>query len=386
MPMLIKKDGRREAYDRYKVVAGMKKACEKRPVSMTQIDEFVDSLERELQDMGEREVPTRWIGEKMMEGLAKLDPSLADRAEQTQVLFDGLSELARDLRGYIDGIEFNPKRLDRVEERLNLINNLKRKYGESIEKILEFALEARRELETISQAGERIEELQSQEVDLLAKLGIQGEALSEMRRSAAKKLEAELVAELADLRMPEAKFRVDFQRRPDPEGVPVQSGERLAFDATGLERVEFLIAPNPGEGFKPLVKIASGGETSRLMLTIKNVLARADHIPTLIFDEIDQGIGGRVGTVVGQKLWRLARLHQVMCITHLPQLAAFGEQHLQVQKQIQSGRTLTIVEDLSGENRVEELAHMLGELSPGTLHSAREMLETVGNLTERERA
>ena len=321
-----------------------------------------------------------------LEGLAKLDPGLADRTEPTRVLFDGLSELARDLRGYIDGIEFNPKRLDRVEERLNLINNLKRKYGESIEKILEFALEARRELETISQAGERIEELQSQEVDLLAKLGIQGEALSEMRRLAAKKLEAELVAELADLRMPEAKFRVDFQRRPDPEGVPVQSGERLAFDATGLERVEFLIAPNPGEGFKPLVKIASGGETSRLMLTIKNVLARADHIPTLIFDEIDQGIGGRVGTVVGQKLWRLARLHQVMCITHLPQLAAFGEQHLQVQKQIQSGRTLTIVEDLSGENRVEELAHMLGELSPGTLHSAREMLETVGNLTERERA
>jgi DNA repair protein RecN (Recombination protein N) len=321
-----------------------------------------------------------------LEGLAKLDSSMRDRAGQTQGLFDGLTELARDLRGYIDGIEFNPKRLDRVEERLNLISNLKRKYGESIEKILEFAVAARSQLETISQAGERIEELQSQEIALLGQLGIQGEALSQMRHSAAKKLEAELVAELADLRMPEAKFRVDFQRHPDPKGVPVESGERLAFDATGLERVEFLIAPNPGEGLKPLVKIASGGETSRLMLTIKNVLARADHIPTLIFDEIDQGIGGRVGTVVGQKLWRLARLHQVMCITHLPQLAAFGEQHFQVQKQIRSGRTLTIVEDLSGENRVEELAHMLGELSPGTLHSAREMLETVGTLTERERA
>lgn len=341
-------------------------------------------------DEGSPESPaaTDLLGQvvEAFEGLVKLDPSMGDQAERTQVLFDSLTELARDLRDYIDGIEFNPKRLDRVEERLNLINNLKRKYGESIEKILEFEVEARQELETISQAGERIEELQAEELALLTRLGAQGETLSGIRRSAAKKLEEELVAELADLRMPEAKFRVDFQRHLDPEGVPIQGGERLAFDATGLERVEFLIAPNPGEGFKPLVKIASGGETSRLMLTIKNVLARADHIPTLIFDEIDQGIGGRVGTVVGQKLWRLARLHQVMCITHLPQLAAFGEQHFQVQKQIRSGRTLTIVEDLSGENRVEELAHMLGELSPGTLHSAREMLETVGNLAERERA
>jgi DNA repair protein RecN (Recombination protein N) len=341
-------------------------------------------------DEGSPESPaaTDLLGQvvEAFEGLVKLDPSMGEQSERTQVLFDSLTELARDLRDYIDGIEFNPKRLDRVDERLNLINNLKRKYGESVEKILEFAVEARQELETISQAGERIEELEAEEAALLTQLGTQGETLSGIRRSAAKKLEEELVAELADLRMPEAKFKVDFQRHLDPEGIPIQGGERLAFDATGLERVEFLIAPNPGEGFKPLVKIASGGETSRLMLTIKNVLARADHIPTLIFDEIDQGIGGRVGTVVGQKLWRLARLHQVMCITHLPQLAAFGEQHLQVQKQIRSGRTLTIVEDLSGENRVEELAHMLGELSPGTLHSAREMLQTVGRLTERERA
>ena len=158
-------------------------------------------------------------------------------------------------------------------------------------------------------------------------------------------------------------------------------GRRLAFDANGIERVEFLIAPNPGEGYKPLVKIASGGETSRLMLALKNVLARADSVPTLIFDEIDQGIGGRVGTIVGNKLWHLARYHQVLCITHLPQLAAFGEQHLQVQKLTQDGRTLTLVEDLNGEARLKELAQMMGELNEGTLHSAREMLQTAGALT-----
>ena len=321
-----------------------------------------------------------------LEGLGKLDPNLADQVEQTQVLFDGLADLARALRDYIEGIEFNPKRLDQVEERLNLIHNLKRKYGETIDEILEFEIAARRELETISQAGERIEALQEEEVSLLVELGEKGQALSEIRRAAAKQLEEEATKELNDLKMPQAKFRVDFQRHLDPEGVPVEGGQRVAFDVNGIERVEFMIAPNPGEGFKPLVKIASGGETSRLMLTIKNVLARADHIPTLIFDEIDQGIGGRVGTVVGQKLWRLARHHQVMCVTHLPQLAAFGEQHLQVQKRMQDGRTITAVENLSGEARLAELALMMGELSPGTLQSAKELMTIVEGLTERERA
>jgi DNA repair protein RecN (Recombination protein N) len=319
-------------------------------------------------------------------GLGKLDPNLAGQVEQTQALFDGLTDLARALRDYIEGIEFNPKRLDRVEERLNLIHNLKRKYGETIDEILEFEIGARQELETISQAGERIEALQEEEVSLLVELGKKGQALSEIRRAAAKQLEEEVTKELNDLRMPEAKFRVDFQQHLDPAGVPLEGGQRVAFDVNGIERVEFMIAPNPGEGFKPLVKIASGGETSRLMLTIKNVLARADHVPTLIFDEIDQGIGGRVGTVVGQKLWRLARHHQVMCITHLPQLAAFGEQHLQVQKRMQDGRTITAVENLSGEARLAELALMMGELSPGTLQSARELMTTVEGLTEREHA
>jgi DNA repair protein RecN (Recombination protein N) len=136
-----------------------------------------------------------------------------------------------------------------------------------------------------------------------------------------------------------------------------------------------MIAPNPGEGFKPLVKIASGGETSRLMLALKNVLAQADYIPTLIFDEIDQGIGGRVGTVVGQKLWRLGRSHQVLCVTHLPQLAAYGGQHLHVEKLIQDDRTITQVKQLENQERLTELAQMLGAISQGTLQSAEELLQ-----------
>ncbi|HLE53524.1 MAG TPA: DNA repair protein RecN [Anaerolineales bacterium] len=317
-----------------------------------------------------------------LQDLARIDSSRSGLVEDIQGTFSSLTDLARDLRSYFESIEFNPKRLDQVEERLDSIQNLKRKYGDSIPAILSFAANARQQMETIQGASERLAELAIQEANLLAELGERGKLLSQKRQQAAGLLNQEMEAELADLRMSGARFSIDFQQRPDPNGVPLTEGLRVAFDATGLERVEFLIAPNPGEGLKPLVRIASGGETSRLMLSLKNVLARADKVSTLIFDEIDQGIGGRVGSIVGHKLWRLARHHQVLCITHLPQLAAFGEQHLQVQKHLQDGRTITTVIDLSEENRLRELAQMLGEISSATMHSAREMLETAHALTD----
>ena len=151
------------------------------------------------------------------------------------------------------------------------------------------------------------------------------------------------------------------------------------YDFSGLDKIAFLIAPNPGEGFKPLAKTASGGETSRLMLALKNVLAQADFIPTLIFDEIDQGIGGRVGAVVGEKLWQLAREHQVLCVTHLPQLAAFGNQHFRVHKQIDGGRTYTLADPLSPPARVDELTVMLGAASSANRSAAVEALRAAQN-------
>lgn len=336
-------------------------------------------------DEGSPEAPaaTDLVGQvsHALAGLARLDPSQAALADQGQVLLEGLSELAASLRDYIEGIEFNPKRLDQVEERLALISTLKRKYGDSIPAVLAFAEDARRQLDEISHAEERIQELETEHERLLERLGQEGQALSAQRRAAAEQLAQGIEKELADLHMSGARFTVDFQQRPDPEGALLEDGSRVAFDASGLERVEFLIAPNPGEGFKPLAKIASGGETSRLMLALKNVLAHADQIPTLIFDEIDQGIGGRVGTIVGEKLWSLAREHQVLCITHLPQLAAFGEQHYHVQKSVLSGRTTTQVKPLQGQARLVELAQMLGEVSEGTLHSARELMQSVQKRT-----
>ncbi len=313
--------------------------------------------------------------------LTRLDPSLTELNELGQGLFDNLADLSRSLRSYADSIEFNPRRLDQVEERLALIYNLKRKYGDTIPDILKFGERARVQLDDITHASERIDSLEQEERDLLTRLAYEGQLLSQKRRQQSTALKGSIELELADLQMTNARFQVDLQQRDDPDGVLLDGGRRVSFDAHGLEKVEFLIAPNPGEGMKPLVKIASGGETSRLMLALKHVFASADQVPSLIFDEIDQGIGGRVGTIVGQKLWKLARQHQVLCITHLPQLAAFGEQHFHVAKEILDGRTITQVIQLQGDMRLDELAQMFGGITQGTIQSARELLQVVEKRT-----
>lgn len=312
-----------------------------------------------------------------LEGLARIDPEQNRLAEQALTVNDTLAEIVRDLRNYLDTIEFNPRRLEQVEERLDLIHRLKRKYGGSIEAALAFARSARQELDTIAHATERIAELEEKEKALRQQLGELAARLSQIRQTAAAQLAKAVEAELADLSMAGARFRVDLRTQADPQGLSLNGGgDLLAFDESGVDQVEFLIAPNPGEGLKPLVKIASGGETSRLMLALKRALTQADSIPTLIFDEIDQGIGGRVGAVVGEKLWLLARQHQVLCVTHLPQLAAFGDQHFSVRKQVEGGRTSTRVELLEGEARLIELAQMLGAVTQVNLNAARETLQT----------
>ncbi len=330
-------------------------------------------------DEGSPETPaaTDLIGQaaQALAALAKIDAGQSELANQAELMLDTISDVIHNLRDYLEEIEFNPKRLDDVEERLDLIHSLTRKYGGNIPAVLTYGADARKQLETITGAADRINELEMQEAKLLEKLSKQGTALSEKRKSASLEMGKGIESELNDLKMQSARFNVDFQTKPDLNGIPMQDGKRIAFDQNGFDRVEFLIAPNPGEGLKPLAKIASGGETSRLMLGLKNILAKADEVPSLIFDEIDQGIGGRVGMVVGHKLWNLSRTHQVFCVTHLPQLAVFGDQHYQVQKLVDNGRTLTKVDKLEGEPRLLELSQMLGEVGEGTLRSAHELLQ-----------
>ena len=316
-----------------------------------------------------------------LNALAKIDPSKNNLSEMGENLSVLVAELTMDVHAYLEEIEYNPRRLEVLEQRLELLRNLEKKYGGSLEKVVEYAKNARQELDQIATASDRIAELAGRESSLLNTLAEQALLLSEIRKQAAKNLSAAVEKELTDLNMPAARFDVSFSTRLDENGVQMADGERYHFDENGIDQVEFLIAPNPGEGLKPMVKIASGGETSRLMLALKKVLAQADEIPTLIFDEIDQGVGGRVGFVVGEKLWLLAREHQVLCVTHLPQLAAFGDQHYSVEKQILNGRTQTRVRLLESDERLTELAQMLGAVSDTHLMTAEETLQTARQRT-----
>ncbi len=309
-----------------------------------------------------------------LNALAAIDKTLEEMASQSDAMLAIVADIGRSLQDYLDAIEFNPKRLEQVENRLALITTLKKKYGDNEEAILAFSDKAQAQLEKITHAEERIEDLVIREIELKSDLAGKALALSESRKAAAEKLGQGVEFELNDLRMAGARFSVDIHYHDDPDGLPISEGRTVNFDERGIDQAEFLIAPNPGEGLKPLVKIASGGETSRLMLALKNVLAKADTIPTMIFDEIDQGIGGRVGAVVGEKLWQLGREHQVLCVTHLPQLAAYGEQHFHVFKKVQDGRTVTVVESLTGQRRENELAVMFGGETEANRAAAQEAL------------
>lgn len=313
--------------------------------------------------------------------IAEIDPSVSELAAQSDSVLALVDEISRGLQDYVDTVEYNPKRLEQVENRISLINSLKRKYGTSVADIVAFGEKSKKQLDLITHAEERIVELETQEKAILDQLAHKALLLSQNRQNFAQELGKKMEQELADLHMAGAKFKADLQHEPDENGLLMDGQSGVRFDENGIDQVEFLIAPNPGEGLKPLVKIASGGETSRLMLALKNVLAEADTIPTLIFDEIDQGIGGRIGAIVGEKLWQLGKNHQVLCVTHLPQLAAYGIQHYHVYKHIQDGRTITMVDDIRGERRIHELAAMFGGDTPANCDAAQEALQSASQRT-----
>ena len=213
------------------------------------------------------------------------------------------------------------------------------------------------------------------------RIGQAAAELTEARRAAGERLAEAVETQLDELGMPGSRFEVAIDHREDPEGVPVD-GRTLAFTETGVDRVAFRVSTNPGEPTRRLIQVASGGETARIMLALKSILTDADQIPTLIFDEIDAGIGGRIGAVVGRKLWRLSERHQVMCVTHLPQVAAFGDTHFHVRKLVSEGRTLTAIQTLELGDRIDELTQMLGGGSGAARDNARQLLDEAHALKE----
>lgn len=314
-----------------------------------------------------------------LSSLAKIDAQMQNLADQAEAALSSLTDIAYELRRYNEQIEFNPARLDQIELRIDLINSLKKKHGGSIDSVIKFFASAQDELSKIEGVEGQIDELGqkiSRVKEIMANSAL---SLSASRQQAANSMSAQMEEQLSQLEMRKARLKVLIARQEDETGLPINGG--LAFDINGIDKVELMIETNPGEGFKPLAKIASGGETSRLMLALKEVLAEADQIPTLIFDEIDSGIGGRVGWTVGSILWQLGRHHQVMCVTHLPQLAAFGDQHLKVDKQTFQDRTITQVVEVTGEMRVAEITEMLGAPGEQSQQTARELLASVSKFT-----
>jgi DNA repair protein RecN (Recombination protein N) len=321
--------------------------------------------------------------ERSLAQLAALDESLQSLLERFQGLTFQLNDLSAELIDYQTRLEYNPDRLAYVEERIELISSLKRKYGDSIADVLGLQKTAATQLENINLSEKRSEELSLIESKLLSELGQAAQKLSKKRQSAASHLAKAVERELEDLSMEQARFNTEFKLTPDEQGVRIGE-QRLSFDETGVDQVQFQISSNLGEELRPLAKVASGGETSRLMLALKSVLARVDATPTLIFDEIDQGIGGRVGDVVGRKLWRLTTNssagHQVIVVTHLPQMAGYADGHYHVSKEQTRGRTVTEVDELDYQGRVREMAAMLGTSDEHATGGAESILRQVASL------
>ncbi len=307
--------------------------------------------------------------------LAQIDADLSSERQMAEDLTQGAQDLALTITRYADEIEFDPARLDEVEERLELIRSLKRRFqATDIAGILSYAAEAATELENIDHSEERLVELRRQERTLLLQIGDISLRLSQARAEAGRELARAVMRELQELRMERTRFEARLAQAEHPAGCIV--GERrYKFDGKGMDDVEFVMSANPGQPPLPLAKVASGGEAARIMLALKRVLATVDQTPILIFDEVDQGIGGRIGAVVGEKLWALSGAHQVLCVTHLPQLAAYADRHFQARKSLSDARAATEVRELLDEEaRVAELAEMLGAASAAGMASARELL------------
>ena len=302
--------------------------------------------------------------------LASIDPQFQPYVSARDAVKSQLEDLAYFLRSYSAGIDASPARLQEVEDRLAVLERLKKKHGPTLQDVIETEAALTRELQSLAHSGERASELDAElEIARAAYLRL-AEALSSKRRAAATTFSARLVASLADLAMNRTRCEVRFNGSRGPEG----------WSARGVDEAEFYISPNPGEDLRPLARIASGGELSRLMLALKTLASTDAPGKTLIFDEVDAGIGGTVADIVGARLRELAGECQVLCITHLPQIAAYGGTHYRIEKALKSGRTITSVTRLGVRDREEELARMIAgsEISASVRASAREMLKRKG--------
>lgn len=312
-----------------------------------------------------------WVGLAMghLQDVADIDDSLQKKYDTVANSFYMLEEITFSLRDHFETLEFDPDRLDLIEARLNEITKLKRKYGQTIPEILEYAAEIEEEIDQIENRDEHVAEIRDELDEIIRDLSVEAKNLSQVRMATATKLTEAIHRELNDLYMEKTRFQVRFhQQEPTKE---------LRYQKDGTDHIEFVISTNPGEPLKPLSKVASGGELSRIMLALKSILSQDRQTISIIFDEVDTGVSGRVAQSMAQKIFKLSAPSQVFCITHLPQVAAMADNHLYISKQEKGNRTQTLVSPLSKQEKVKEVARMISgvEITDLTKKHARELLE-----------
>ena len=318
--------------------------------------------------------------EAAIDAIVELDQGVESMASRVRDALFLLEEVTSELRDYAEILQFEPDRLSEIDERLELIRGMKRKYGPDIAAIIAYGDEIQTEIENLESEDRDLETLRREEAAARETLTAIALQLSSRRQEAAKDMATRVEQTIHELNMGRADFEVRFTHQPDDDG-PRVDGETVAVDSTGIDRVSFYLAANAGEELRPLARVASGGETARLMLALKSILSDADETPTLVFDEIDVGVGGRGGQVVGEKLWGLTGAHQVIVISHLPQIAAFADRHVTMLKNETDGRTETTSAIMEGNERTDELAMMFDGLpvSAESRANARALLDRVEN-------
>jgi DNA repair protein RecN (Recombination protein N) len=315
---------------------------------------------------------------KNLANAGRIDSQLEEKAESLAAASYQIEDLVEELRSHLNLIQMDDRRLEALEERLDTLNRLKRKYGGSLDAVFSQLKKIELELTKVENIGQQIKEVEDTLFKLHDQLIRMSMKLSQKRKETAETFALKVVEELGSLKMPQTDFQAVLRSIPADDKTSVHLKARDdTITESGMDRATFMIAPNPGEELKPLATIASGGELSRVVLALKAILAETDAVETIVFDEVDAGIGGGTAEVVGRKLSELAGHHQIICITHLPQIAKFGKHHFGISKHVVAGRTQTAIQPLSEEDRYQEIARMLGgeQITQTTLDHARELLE-----------
>jgi len=336
---------------------------EKELKALSNFEKLNHSLEMSYQYLYDEEksiIPTTEQALSNLESVTQFDPKLEKACNDLRESLYLLENVRDVIRSYKEELEYSPERVEEINQRLEIITDLKRKYGESIQAILAHKTKSEADVEKVSYDKSRIEELKSKEKQLEEKVNKMAINLSKVRQIKAKELEKELTQELAFLAMEKALLKVEFRYVQDENSFLKIAGKGVKIEEKGIDRVELTFSANPGEVPKPLGKIASGGELSRVMLAIKTILTEMDEIDTLLFDEVDAGIGGETAVKVGKKIKSLSIKRQVLCITHSPQIASQSNHHYLVEKCEETGRTKTVIRKLNDDEKVQEIARMIG--------------------------